>query len=201
MSGILLRKGSDKGNMMNMHIENVTKEDAAELLNIYSVYVRDTAISFEYDVPTTEEFEYRIETISARYPYIKAVDDKGKILGYAYATTFKNRRAYDWSVETTIYVSKDCRKKGIGRMLYTALEQSLKQMGILNMNACIAYTDKLDKHLTNDSKAFHESMGFQLVGRFHKCGYKFNTWYDMIWMEKLIGEHTDNPVNANKTKA
>lgn len=183
-----------------MLIEEVTKEDAAELLDIYSVYVRDTAISFEYDIPTVEEFERRIEAILSCYPYIKAVDEDGKIFGYAYAAPFKNRKAYDWSVETTIYVRYDCRKRGIGRLLYTSLEQLLKQMGILNMNACIAYTNENDEYLTNGSKIFHESMGFQLVGTFHKCGYKFNKWYDMIWMEKLIGEHTNNPICVNVTR-
>ena len=84
-----------------MDICNVTAADAKELLAIYSVYVKDTAISFEYTVPTVEEFTERIKTISARYPYIKAVENGG-ILGYAYAGTFKDRAAYDWSVETTI---------------------------------------------------------------------------------------------------
>lgn len=172
-----------------MIIEAVTSKDAEELLDIYSVYVKDTAISFEYDVPTISEFEGRINRISSHYPYLKAVDDVGKIQGYAYASVFKDRRAYDRSVETTIYVRRTCQGTGIGRLLYDALEQELKKMGILNMNACIAYIDIPDEHLTNDSMHFHEAMGFQLVGSFHKCGYKFNKWYDMIWMEKLIGIH------------
>lgn len=172
-----------------MTIENVSKKDASALIDIYSVYVKNTAISFEYEVPSVEEFESRIENISSRYPYIKAVDESGGILGYAYAGTFKGRRAYDWSVETTVYVKQDCRQKGVGRLLYEALEEKLKDKGILNMYACIAYTDKPDENLTNDSMHFHEAMGFELVGTFHKCGYKFDKWYDMIWMEKIIGEH------------
>lgn len=176
-----------------MIIEKVYKEDAEELLNIYAVYVKDTAISFEYDIPTVEEFKKRIQTISSRYPYIKAVDENGEIVGYAYAAPFKNRKAYDWSVETTIYVKEDRRHNGIGQLLYLSLEEMLKQMGILNMNACIAYSEVPDKHLSNDSFYFHKSMGFELVGTFHKCGYKFDRWYDMIWMEKLIGEHSENP--------
>lgn len=174
-----------------MEIMRVSCLDAAEILNIYSYYVENTAISFEIEVPTIEEFTERIKKISGRYPYIKAVDN-GKIIGYAYADAFKWRKAYDWSVESTIYLDKDCKRKGIGRKLYTALENSLRDMGILNMNACIAFADKEDAHLNNDSYKFHSRLGFNLVGTFHMSGYKFDTWYDMIWMEKMLGEHGNN---------
>ena len=176
-------------------IEKVKTEDAEELLAIYAPYVKDTAISFEYEVPAVEEFRERIRQISAKYPYIKMVED-GKIMGYAYANTFKEREAYAWSVETTVYVRQDIRGHGTGRMLYEQLEKSLKSMGILDMNACIAYTDEEDEHLTNDSYFFHKKMGFELVGTFHKSGYKFDRWYDMIWMEKMIGEHMGKAENV-----
>ena len=172
-------------------IEAVTIDDAEELLSIYAPYVENTAISFEYEVPSLEEFKDRIKKISRNLPYIKAVDN-GKIIGYAYATQFKERRAYDWSVEVTIYIKKNYRKKGIGKMLYEALELSLKDIGILNMNACIAIPKEIDKHLNYDSYNFHKKMGFTLVGTFHNSGFKFNTWYDMIWMEKIIGIHKDD---------
>lgn len=175
-----------------MKIEAVRIEDAEQILAIYAPYIRDTAISFERTVPTLSEFRDRIERISSLFPYIKAVDG-GEILGYAYANKFKDREAYDRSVEVTIYVRQDCRRMGVGRLLYEELEKSLSGMGILNMNACIAITGDADEHLTNDSLYFHEKMGFRLVGTFHNSGYKFGTWYDMIWMEKIIGEHTKNP--------
>lgn len=185
-------------------IENVSISDAEEILEIYVPYVENTAISFEYEVPSVEEFRERIKNISCKYPYIKAVDDDGKILGYAYAGSFKGRKAYDWSVETTIYLKPDCRRGGIGRTLYTELEDRLRNMGILNANACIAVTrgfdmgkPEADEHLTNDSIYFHEKMGYKLVGTFHSSGYKFNAWYDMVWMEKMLGEHT-NCQNAVK---
>lgn len=172
-----------------MKIERVAVEDAKELLAIYAPYVKETAISFEYEVPSVEEFETRIKNISSKYPYIKATDEYGVILGYAYAGAFKTRKAYDWAVETTIYVRKDLHKNGVGRALYDALEKSLKGMGILNLNACIAFTDHEDENLTNGSMIFHEKLGYSLVGTFHKCGYKFNKWYDMIWMEKELDTH------------
>jgi phosphinothricin acetyltransferase len=173
-----------------MRIETVSMKDAEELLEIYAYYVEKTAISFEYDVPSVEEFKNRIRNISKKYPYIKAVGDDGAIMGYAYANTFKDRPAYDWSVETTIYVRSDLRRMGVGKALYQVLEEMLSRRGILNMNACIAVTEKEDSHLTNDSVYFHEKLGFKLVGTFHNSGYKYNTWYDMVWMEKMIGRHT-----------
>lgn len=175
-----------------MKIEKVNIEDASELLSIYAPYVRDTAITFEYDVPTLDEFKNRIIDISSRYPYLKAVEN-GEILGYTCARVFRSPKAYNWSVETSIYVKLGKHRMGIGKLLYNELEKSLKNMGILNLNACISVPTKEDKHLTDASYHFHKSMGYTLVGRFHNSGYKFNTWYDMIWMEKMIGEHNDNP--------
>ncbi|MCI5523876.1 MAG: N-acetyltransferase family protein [Spirochaetia bacterium] len=173
-------------------VERVSIRDSRALLEIYAPYVKDTAISFEYEVPSESEFTERIEKISSRYPYLKAVNSQNEILGYTYAAPFKERDAYSWSVESTIYVRKDCRRNGTGTLLYNALEAELKKMGVLNVNACIAFAEKEDLHLKNDSMIFHEKMGFTLAGRFHQCGYKFNTWYDMIWMEKIIGEHLQN---------
>lgn len=178
-----------------MKIEPVKMEDAKELLSIYAPYVKDTAISFEYEVPSLAEFQDRIRNISASLPYIKAVE-AGEILGYAYAGKFKARKAYDWSVEVTVYVRKDAKRSGVGRLLYGALEESLKRIGVLNMNACIAIPKEEDEHLSNDSFYFHEKMGFHLVGTFHNSGYKFHTWYDMIWMEKIIGEHKKHQENV-----
>lgn len=170
-------------------------EDAQALLSIYAPYVRDTAISFEYEVPSLTDFLDRIRRISSDYPYIKAVEN-GEILGYAYAAPFKNRKAYDWSVEVTVYVRTDSRRAGVGKALYQALEASLKRMGVLNMNACIAMPRGADAHLNEDSYRFHEKMGFLPVGTFHNSGYKFHTWYDMVWMEKIIGQHQEHQRNV-----
>ena len=172
----------------NIRLANAN--DAEELLKIYTPYVTDTAITFEYDVPSLEEFTQRIINISKKYPYIVA-ERSGEIVGYAYAGAFKERAAYDWAVETTIYVKQGCTASGIGRKLYAVLEKLLGKQGILNLNACIAYTETEDEHLTNGSMAFHDKLGYKLVGTFHKCGYKFNHWYDMILMEKFIGKHTE----------
>lgn len=174
-------------------IRMASPDDAEEILKIYAPYVTDTAISFEYSVPSLEEFSGRIGRTLEKYPYLAAVEN-GRIAGYAYASPFKERSAYGWSVETTVYLRQDCRGRGIGKIIYTALEEVLRQQNILNLNACIGYTDTPDGHLTNASEQFHARMGYKLVGHFTKCGYKFGEWYDMIWMEKLIGEHKENPL-------
>lgn len=169
-------------------IREVSVDDTAQLLEIYALYVRDTAISFEYTVPSIEEFHKRVLRILQKYPYLVAEED-GKVLGYAYADEFKGREAFNWTVETSIYVESGCRNSGIGRKLYDALEQELRLRGFNSMCACIAFTDdSQDPYLTNGSVNFHEKQGFSLVAHFHRCGWKFSRWYDMVWMEKLIGD-------------
>lgn len=173
-------------------IRKATANDAAALLNIYEVYVRETAITFEYDVPSLEEFRSRIVHTLERYPYLVAEID-GAVAGYAYTGQFKDRAAYDWSVETSIYIDRSRQRCGIGRKLYEALEKISAMQNVLNMNACIAFPDNEDDRLPLDSVKFHENMGYTLVGEFHDCGCKFGRWYSMVWMEKLIGEHKSNP--------
>ena len=177
--------------MEKTKIRIVTKEDAKKLLEIYAPYVEQTAITFEYDVPTLQEFEQRIEHILERYPYLAAEQD-GEIVGYAYAGALHSRPAYDWAVETTIYVRGDQKNTGVGRKLYTALEQILSLQRILNVNACIAYPEIEDEYLTRNSVQFHEHMGYRFVGEFYQNGYKFGRWYNTVWMEKHIGEHCED---------
>ena len=175
-----------------MQIRRATENDAEALLKIYAPYVEHTAITFEYEVPSVEEFRSRIRHTLEKYPYLVAEED-GELLGYAYVGPFHDRPAYDWAVETSIYVDKDYKRSGCGKLLYQALEKILKKQHISNLYACIAYTEQEDEHLTNDSMHFHEHLGYELVGTFKQCGYKFNKWYDMIWMEKIIGEHPEMP--------
>lgn len=176
----------------HIKIRTAVPEDAVALLEIYAPYVEHTAISFEYEVPSAEEFRERIVNRLENYPYLVAEVD-GRMLGYAYTSPFVGRAAYGWSAETTIYLREDCRKMGVGRALYEALEKVSKAQNILNLNACIGYPQEEDEYLTMNSVKFHEHMGYQIVGMFHNSGYKFGRWYHMVWMEKLIGEHKDKP--------
>lgn len=166
--------------------------DAQALLEIYAPYVRNTAITFEYEVPKLADFQKRIENTLKKYTYIVAEAD-GEILGYAYMGAFKERAAYDWSAEVSIYVKEDKHGNGVGRKLYAALEEISHAQHILNLNACIACSDMEDGYLTNDSVTFHSHMRYTMVGKFHQCGYKFGRWYDMVWMEKMVGEHPADP--------
>lgn len=172
-----------------MKIRDAITSDAEAMLAIYAPYVEETAVTFEYQVPSKEEFRRRMKTVIQKYPWMVAEED-GNILGYAYAGAFKARDAYQWAVETSIYVDRSRRRGGIGRRLHEALEERLKAQGILNMNACISFIEPEDEYLTLDSVRFHQRLGYQKVAHFHLCGKKFGRWYDMIWMEKLIGEHT-----------
>lgn len=171
-----------------------TEADAPALAAIYEPYVRETAITFEYVPPTAEEFAERMRATMEFYPYVVAVLD-GAIVGYAYAGTFKGRPAYDWAVETSIYVAQGYPGRGIGRALHDRLEVLLRAQGILNMYACIAVPDgEDDETLTRNSQRFHEHLGYRLVGEFYRCGHKGGRWYNMIWMEKMLGEHrADQP--------
>lgn len=165
-----------------------TPDDAAALLDIYSHYVKNTAITFEYTVPSVAEFKERIENYLKKYPYIIAEVD-GNAAGYAYASPFQARAAYSWSAQTSIYVSPDYKGMGIGRRLYEILEEIVKKQNILNLYACIAYIENEDEYLTHGSIAFHDRLGYTQKGLYTQCGYKFNRWYDMVWMEKLLGSH------------
>jgi len=166
--------------------------DAERLVEVYAPYVRETAITFEYEVPSVETFRGRMEKILEKYPYLVAERD-GRIVGYAYAGIFNERPAADWSVETAIYVERGNRRTGVGRELYKALEQALSRQNIINLNACIACPEAEDKYLTYNSIRFHEHMGYHMVGRFYKCGYKFGRWYHLAWMEKHLREHPAKP--------
>ena len=176
----------------DIRIRAATTADAEQLLAIYAPYVSKTAMTFEYETPSLAAFQERIENTLKRYPYIVA-EKNGEILGYAYTGAFVGRAAYDWAAEVSIYLKESRRGIGLGRMLYGALEELSKAQHILNLNACIGYPEHEDTYLTRNSVQFHAHLGYAIVGRFHKCGYKFGTWYDMVWMEKLLGEHPDVP--------
>lgn len=176
-------------NSTMMTIRPATLGDAPALLQIYTPYVTDTAITFESDVPTAAEFAKRMMETLAKYPYLVAVQDE-RTVGYAYAAPFRAQLANAWSVEIAMYVAPDYRHQGIGRRLYEALEEALRAQGFLNVNVCIAYPDGADdEYLLHNGMAFHQHLGYEKSGEFHQCGYKFQRWYNMVWMEKIIGHH------------
>ena len=183
------------GDFFSISIRSVTPEDAPSLAEIYGYYVKNTAVSFEYVPPTPDEFRGRIAHTVEKYPYLVAVimenhgEPAEKVAGYAYAREFVGRAACNHCVEVSVYVAHDCRRSGAGRALYEEMERRLKNMGILNVYASIAYADDEDEYLTHDSLRFHIRMGYTQVARFHQCGRKFDRWYDLVWVEKFLGAH------------
>ncbi len=175
-----------------MKIRVARESDAEVIAAIYAYYVKNTAITYEYDPPSPEEMGRRIKNTLQRYPYL-VLEDEGEIKGYAYAGALVDRRAADHSVEVSIYVKNGESKKGYGGALYRALEDVLRRQKVINLCAAIAHTDREDENLTDNSVEYHSHMGYRLVGEFDKCGYKFGRWYNLVWMEKLIGEHIEDP--------
>lgn len=169
-----------------IQIRMAVPEDVDELLAIYVPYVKNTVITFEYEVPTREDFQNRIETILKRYPYLVAVMD-GKIIGYAYASPYKTRAAYQWNVETSIYVAMNEQAKGVGSLLYAKLFSILRKQGVRNAYACISLPNE-------QSERIHSKFGFSLAGRFHDSGYKFGKWCDIGWFACSLAGKEEEPL-------
>lgn len=192
-------KAADKNTAMtgkdrSLKIRSATVRDAEAICEIYAPYVKNTAVTFEYDAPSVSEFADRISHTLKKYPFL-AAEREGKIVGFAYAGPFRERIAYDHSAEVTIYLPDGQKRQGIGRALYEAMEKILVRQHVYNLYACIAVpaAETADEHISMDSVRFHEHMGYRIVGSFQCCGYKFGCWYSMVWMEKLIGQHTADP--------
>ena len=170
-------------------IRTVTIDDAQALLDIYAYYVKNSSLTFEYEVPTIEEFKNRITHTLEIYPYLVA-QSGDEIIGYAYAGRFHTRDAYAWDVEMSIYLKKNIRRQGIGKRLYSLLEEILKEQNIIKTLAHI--TLPVDEYSDFNSMQFHERMGYHLVGQFDHIGYKFGRWYSTIYMDKMIGVPLDD---------
>ncbi len=177
---------------MNIEIRTARESDAADIAEIYRPYVENTAVSFEYTAPDAAEMKKRISAVLESYPFLVAVKN-GEIVGYTYASRLKERKAFDFTAEVSIYVHRDQKRGGIGQKLYTSLEEILLLQNVKSVNASIAYSKSEDEYLTHDSLAFHERMGYRQIGIFCKCGYKFGRWYDLLWAEKHIGDFTAKP--------
>lgn len=169
----------------NLIIRLIQPGDYAEVLNIYGVYVQNTVISFEYEIPSFPDFSKRIENITSFYPWLVA-EINGQIIGYAYASKHRARKAYDWSAESSVYIREEFHHQGIAKKLYQALFQLLRLQGIMNVYAGITLPNI-------KSESFHAAMGFQQVGIYRKIGYKFNQWHDVLWMELALQPHIHNP--------
>ena len=154
------------------------KADIPAILDIYGPYVLNTAISFEYSVPTLAEFTERYHSITAQFPWL-VWEQAGKVLGYAYASAPFPREAYRWVAASSIYLHPSIQGKGIGTKLYDALEAILTAQGYRKTYAIITSDNP-------GSLRFHERRGFRLLGEFTDCGVKFHKLYSVVWMEKTL---------------
>lgn len=160
-------------------IRQIKTEDINQICNIYNHYIKNTMITFEEQLITEEVMKSRVSEITENYPWIVFVEE-GRVLGYAYASRWKSRKAYDFSVESSIYVDKNSGGKGIGTQLYKELIELLRKSNINSVIGGVA--------LPNDpSVRLHEKMGFTKVARFPAVGYKFGTWLDVgYWQLNLL---------------
>lgn len=159
-------------------IREVTLEDAKAIADIYNIYVKDTDITFETEPVSVEEMRERIATISAHNPYL-VYEMEGEIAGYSYVHGWKERAAYQYTVETTVYLSPKYFRKGIGRKLMERLIEECRAYGFRALIACITDGNEV-------SFILHEKLGFKKVSHFEKVGRKFDRWIDVVDYELLL---------------
>ena len=172
-----------------MSIRVATQADLPRILAIYGPYVENTTVSFEYEVPSREAFLARFRDITGQFPWLVWEED-GQVLGYAYACAPFERAAYSWCAEPSIYLAPEAQGRGIGRLLYRALEQILTAQGYRLSYAVITSENEA-------SLAFHRAMGYRELAHFPGCGYKLGRRLGVIWMEKILNSvdtPTDMPI-------
>lgn len=167
------------------HIRLIESTDYLAVLEVYKPYVEKTAYTFEYVPPTPEEFLKKIVTITSKYPWL-VCEYNGKIVGYSYGSTHRDRTAYQWSPESTIYVDENYHGSGISGILYEALFEMLKLQGFFNVYAGVLLSNE-------KSCRFHERMGFHQIGIFKNIGYKLGSWHSNMWYELHLSEHIHEP--------
>lgn len=165
-------------NKLKGDIRLATLEDAADLLEIYRPFIQNTSITFEYAVPTLEEFTKRIQNIIDFYPWL-VYEEEGKILGYAYATPYGVREAYKWSATLSIYLMPEAEGKGVAQYLYNTLLKLLKEQGIYKAYAIVTLPNL-------KSEKFHLKMGFEKVGIFENIGYKLGEWKNVCYLHYTL---------------
>lgn len=171
--------------MQNKKIRLATINDSDSILKIYAPFITDTVITFEYQVPTETEFRNRMAGIQKEYPWIVCEIDNC-IVGYAYASRFHEREAYQWSADFSIYIHPEYHRKHIGKALYYALCELLKLQGFYNAYALVTMPNR-------NSESLHESFGFKTTGVCHNVGYKLGSWHDVKWYELNLNPQPDAP--------
>lgn len=165
--------------MQPFTIRRAGVQDAAALLDIYRPFITDTVVTFEYDVPTADEFAGRIADTLPDFPYLVCARD-GKPVGYAYAHRIRARAAYDWACELSIYLAPAAQGRGVGTALYRCLTELLDMQNMRILYGCVTLPNE-------GSRRLHETLDFALTGVWHGAGWKFGRWHDVGWFEKRLG--------------
>ena len=159
--------------------------DAEGVLKVYAPYIKETAISFEYDVPTPDELAGKIESIGGRYPFL-VCELEGEIIGFAYASAHMTRSACMWNAELLVYIDERYLRRGIGHSLYSALMEMLRLQNIQNVYGAVTIPNE-------SSEWLHKSMGFDVVGTYRKAAFKLGRWHDVVWYGKKLGSYITPP--------
>ena len=167
-------------------IRIATEADVPEMLAIYAPYIKNTTITFEYNVPSESEFLQRFRDITVQFPWLVWEED-GKVLGYAYGSAPFHRDAYRWCAEDSVYLLPEAQGRGIGKALCLALEKVLTFQGYQRIYALITAENQA-------SAAFHEKLGYTLRAELPHAGFKFGRWIGVIWMDKQL-DFVDLPSN------
>jgi phosphinothricin acetyltransferase len=161
-----------------MDVRDATAADAEACAAIYAPYVTDTPITFETEVPTAQEMARRIAVAAERHAWL-VLEDEGRVVGYAYGGLYKERPAYRWACEVSVYVVAGRRRTGAGRALYEALLARLAARGYRVAVAGMT--------LPNDaSVGLHRAMGFEPAGTYRRIGYKHGAWHDVAWAQRSL---------------
>ncbi len=166
-------------------IRDASAADAEACAAIYAPYVRDTAISFESEPPSAEAVAGRIAAAQRAHAWL-VLEDGGRVVGYAYGGPYKERDAYRWSCEVSVYLEPGRRRTGSGRALYDALLDRLAERGFRTVVAGIALPNEASVRL-------HRAMGFEPVGTWRRIGWKNGRWHDVTWVQRSIGEYDEQP--------
>jgi phosphinothricin acetyltransferase len=168
--------------MNNCKIRLANEGDYSSILNIYEPFVRDTIITFEYKVPSEEEFIERMAKIQKTFPLL-VCEEENVVVGYAYISRFREREAYDWSVESSIYIDPSYQGKCIGKALYVALIELSGLLGYCNIYGVVTMPNI-------KSEKLHSKLGFEKVGILKNVGFKFGNWVDVQYLSLNIKEYT-----------
>lgn len=171
--------------MPEIMLRAATETDAPAMLALYAPYVTETTVSSEYEPPTLSEFTSRLYTYGERLPWLVCLID-GEVAGYGYASPHRTRAAYQWSVETSIYVAERWHRHGVAAALYAALFELLSMQGYYNIFVGITSPNER-------SIKFHSAMGFVISGSYQDSMYKFGKWRDVLWMAKSLRSHENEP--------